>query len=48
MTKPLEALQSYQKAEELDPSSVSANDWNNVCWQGSLQGFAKEVMIESC
>jgi len=43
-TKPLEALQAFQKAEGLDPSAVIANDWNNVCWQGSLQGFAREMM----
>ena len=42
--KPLEALQAYQKAEGLDPFAVIANDWNNVCWQGSLRGFAREMM----
>ena len=44
-TKPLEAFQAYQKAEGVDAYLLYANDWNNVCWYGSLQGFAKEVML---
>jgi hypothetical protein len=28
----------------IDPALVSAIDWNNVCWQGSAQGIAREVM----
>jgi WD40 repeat protein len=43
-TKPLEALQDFHSAEEIDPIIVSANDWNSVCWFGSIQGFARQVL----
>src|SRR5262249_54455242 len=40
-------FRAYKDAARLNPSVVSANDWNNVCWKGSLEGFAKAV-IAAC
>ncbi|GAA6615001.1 hypothetical protein [Scytonema sp. NUACC26] len=25
--------------------TISADDWNSLCWDGSLRGFAKDVMF---
>ena len=39
-------MSAYTKAQEIDPSlEISANAWNSLCWQGSLQGYAKDVMF---
>ncbi|NEO44087.1 MAG: hypothetical protein F6K55_08085 [Moorea sp. SIO4A3] len=41
-----EALASYKKAQELDPNlEISANDWNKLCWGGSLYNQAEKVMF---
>ncbi|MBD1995048.1 ribosome assembly protein 4, partial [Leptolyngbya sp. FACHB-541] len=41
-----EAIAAYTKAQQLDPSiEISAYSWNGLCWQGSLQGHAKDVMF---
>ena len=40
------AVTAYTKAQEVDPSlEISANAWNSLCWQGSLQGYAKDVIF---
>ncbi len=41
------AMDSYTQAQTLDPrsiDSVSAQNWNSLCWFGSLQGNAKAVL----
>jgi WD40 repeat protein len=41
-----QAIADYTKAEKLDAKpEISANDWNNLCWRGSLQGYAADVMF---
>ncbi|MUG95383.1 hypothetical protein F7734_24665 [Scytonema sp. UIC 10036] len=41
-----EAIALYKDAQKLDPSlTISAYDWNFLCWDGSLRGFAKDVMF---
>ena len=40
------AVSAYTKSQELDSSQeISADAWNSLCWQGSLQGYAKDVMF---
>jgi WD40 repeat protein len=40
-----EAVKDYQKAQKLDPTlKISAGDWNDLCWYGSLYCYAAEVM----
>lgn len=42
------ALSVYAEAEVLNsPLSVSAGDWNTLCWFGSLWGHATDV-IDAC
>ncbi|WP_293079918.1 AAA-like domain-containing protein [Moorena sp. SIO4A1] len=39
------ALSLYKKAQQLDPNlEISAYDWNEICWFGSLHGYAADVM----
>ncbi len=41
-----EAIAAYDQAQKLDPQvEISANDWNSLCWYGSLHESAKEVMF---
>ncbi|KYC39777.1 hypothetical protein WA1_29940 [Scytonema hofmannii PCC 7110] len=41
-----EAIALYKDAQKLDPSlTISAVDWNSLCWGGSLRGFAKDVIF---
>ncbi|MEQ8385627.1 MAG: caspase family protein [Coleofasciculus sp. A1-SPW-01] len=40
-----EAINSYTQALELDPTlAISAYSWNQICWFGSLQQQATQVM----
>jgi len=40
-----EAIDAYEKAQKLDPMlTLSASNWNNLCWFGSLWGHSAEVM----
>jgi tetratricopeptide (TPR) repeat protein len=40
------AIAAYAEAEKLDPKvEISANDWNSLCWDGSLHGYAADVMF---
>ena len=40
------AVAAYTKAQKIDPTlKISANDWNTLCWFGSLDGGAKDVMF---
>jgi WD40 repeat protein/tetratricopeptide (TPR) repeat protein len=39
-----EALAAYAKAQTLDPTQVSGQSWNELCWEGSLLGYATAVM----
>lgn len=42
---PLDAMNAYLKALELNPnSSIAPEKLNTVCWEGSLDGHAREVM----
>ncbi|NEO74356.1 WD40 repeat domain-containing protein, partial [Moorena sp. SIO3H5] len=39
------ALSLYKKAQQLDPNlEISAYNWNEICWFGSLHGYAADVM----
>ena len=41
-----QAIAAYAKAEKLDPKlEISVDDWNNLCWDGSLHGYAADVMF---
>lgn len=38
------AISVYTEAKTLDPAvEISANDWNILCWYGSLNGYASDV-----
>jgi WD40 repeat protein len=40
-----EAIAAYEEAQKLDPTlKISAWSWNILCWDGSLWGYAAEVM----
>ena len=39
----LRAIEKFRKAEELDSSAISAENWNSLCWYGSLSNAAKDV-----
>ncbi|MCL2935012.1 MAG: hypothetical protein MGG11_23010, partial [Trichodesmium sp. MAG_R03] len=38
-------MASYQKAEKIDPAQISAFNWNTLCWYGSLDQKAADVMF---
>ncbi|NEO43948.1 MAG: hypothetical protein F6K55_07340 [Moorea sp. SIO4A3] len=39
------ALSLYKQAQQLDLNlEIDANSWNNLCWFGSLHGYAADVM----
>ena len=40
-----EAIASYQKAEKIDPTQISAFNWNKLCRYGSLYQKAADVMF---
>ncbi|MEH2391500.1 MAG: ribosome assembly protein 4, partial [Nostoc sp.] len=41
-----EALADYTEALKLDPNvEISADSWNSLCRQGSLRGYAKDVLF---
>ena len=41
-----EAIAAYNQAQKLDAEvEIDADTWNNLCWEGSLNKFAKEVMF---
>ena len=40
------AIAAYNQAQKLDPQvEIGANAWNTLCWQGSLNKSALEVMF---
>ena len=40
------AISIYKEAQQLDPTlKISANSWNELCWNGSLHGYPAEVMF---
>ncbi len=40
------AVATYTEIENLQPSTQTlATAWNNLCWEGSLRGYAKDVMF---
>ena len=40
-----EAISAYAEAEIIEPEiNISASDWNNLCWYGSLWGYAEDVL----
>ncbi|MBD2214090.1 caspase family protein [Nostoc linckia FACHB-104] len=41
-----EALAAYADAQKFDPNlKISADSWNKLCWDGSLRGYAADVMF---
>ncbi|WP_375471012.1 ribosome assembly protein 4 [uncultured Nostoc sp.] len=41
-----EALANYAQAQKLDPNvEIPADSWNSLCRQGSLRGYAKDVLF---
>ncbi|MBW4447826.1 MAG: hypothetical protein KME38_13390 [Spirirestis rafaelensis WJT71-NPBG6] len=43
------ALAIYKRIENLKPTKESlAYSWNSLCWQGSLQGYVKNVINDAC
>jgi len=39
-----EAIANYEKAQQIDPSLITSSEWNSLCWNGALAGFARDVM----
>ena len=40
-----EAVATYRRAQSLNKTqAISANLYNSLCWQGSLNGYVSEVM----
>ncbi|MBW4432670.1 MAG: AAA-like domain-containing protein [Pelatocladus maniniholoensis HA4357-MV3] len=40
------SVAAYTEIEKLQPSKQTlANSWNNLCWEGSLRGYAKDVIF---
>ena len=41
-----DAIDAYNEAQAIDPTiEISANAWNNLCWSGSLNGYAADVLF---
>ena len=40
-----EAIDSYKQAEKIDPTQISARNWDTLCWNGSLYKQASDVMF---
>jgi WD40 repeat protein/tetratricopeptide (TPR) repeat protein len=40
-----EAIGSFEKAQELDPTQVDAVSLNELCWLGSVEGHAADVLF---
>jgi tetratricopeptide (TPR) repeat protein len=41
-----EALATYADAQKFAPDlEIKADSWNNLCWDGSLRGYATDVMF---
>ena len=39
------AIASFTKAQDIEPElEIPANTWNTLCWNGSLQGYAQQVL----
>jgi tetratricopeptide (TPR) repeat protein len=38
------ALAAYAQAKKFDSAEISAESWNELCWFGSLRGYAHDVM----
>ncbi|HEY0068437.1 MAG TPA: NACHT domain-containing protein [Chloroflexia bacterium] len=44
-----EALVEYKEAERVDPNiGIPAQAWNTLCWSGSLEGKAGDVVNDAC
>jgi WD40 repeat protein len=39
------ALTLYEKAQQINPAIVNADSWNGLCWFGSIDGSAKDVLF---
>jgi WD40 repeat protein len=47
--KIMDALVIYRVAGSLDPDMrVSAEEWNNLCWYGTIWGFADTMLSTAC
>ncbi|MEA5552055.1 CHAT domain-containing protein [Anabaena cylindrica UHCC 0172] len=42
-----EAITAYKEAQQFAPTEIFAESWNILCWDGSLNGFANQV-INAC
>ncbi len=43
------AVAVYKKIEQLQPTRETlVNAWDSLCWRGSLQGYAKNVVNDAC
>jgi tetratricopeptide (TPR) repeat protein len=41
-----DVITTYTEAQKLDANVyISADSWNTLCWDGSLRGYAKQVMF---
>jgi len=41
-----DAIDAYNEAQAIDPTiEIPANAWNNLCWSGSLNGYAADVLF---
>jgi tetratricopeptide (TPR) repeat protein len=39
------ALEAYTEAQSLDPDVGNTDAWNDLCWFGSLYGYAADVLF---
>jgi lipoprotein NlpI len=47
--KTLDAFQQFRQAQEIDPKiRISAESWNSLCWDASLNGDAAAVVDDAC
>lgn len=39
------AIATFEKAQAIDPEvNITADTWDQLCWQGSVQGYAQQVL----
>jgi tetratricopeptide (TPR) repeat protein len=42
-----EAIAAFNRIEQMDSTVISAQSWNNLCWQGALGGHPAQV-LDAC
>ena len=40
-----EAILAYREAEKIEPTVITADNWNTLCWYGSIHRQANDVMF---